>query len=129
MTLRMLIVDDEEPILKALSGYFDLFGYEIDCARDLVETEQFLDSRRYDVVLADLRLSGIDGVEGLDVVSFVRARFPQTRIALLSAYGTPAIRKEASNRGADAFLDKPQPLSEIARIVGDLVSTAARCER
>jgi DNA-binding response OmpR family regulator len=118
----MLVVDDEEHILNALSGYFDHLGYVVDCARTLEEAEALLDLHRYQIVLADLRLTGIEGVEGLEIISYAREKSPGTRVALLTAYGTPGIRREALRRGADAFLNKPQPLADIARIVGTLVS-------
>ncbi|HET8799381.1 MAG TPA: response regulator [Thermoanaerobaculia bacterium] len=118
----MLVVDDEEHILNALSGYFDHLGYIVDCARTLEEAEALLDLHRYQIVLADLRLTGIEGVEGLEIISYAREKSPGTRVALLTAYGTPAIRQEALRRGADAFLNKPQPLADIARIVATLVS-------
>lgn len=124
MSLRMLIIDDEERILRAVSGYFDHLGYTVECAAEIEEAERLLDTYRYDVVLADLRLSGIEGAEGLEIVSYVREKSPQTKVALLTAYGTPAIREEAVQRGVDAFLNKPQPLAEIARVVSALLSDA-----
>ena len=128
MTLRMMIIDDEERILRAVSGYFELLGYSVDCAREIEEAERLLSTHRYDIVLADLRLSGIDGVEGLEVVSYVREKSPQTKVALLTAYGTPAICAEAERRGVDAFLNKPQPLGEIARVVKGLIGDALASE-
>jgi DNA-binding response OmpR family regulator len=121
----MLIIDDEERILSAVCGYFDHLGYAVDCASEVEDAERLLDTHRYDIVLADLRLGGIDGVEGLEIASYVRRKAPQTKVALLTAYGTAAIRAEASQRGVDAFLNKPQPLAEIARVVSALLDGAS----
>jgi two-component system response regulator (stage 0 sporulation protein F) len=114
---RLLIVDDEEPILIAMQEYFRTFGYEVDCARELEEAEALLTKFSYAVVVADLRLTGIYGVEGLELVGYIRQRCPYTRMILLTAYGTPEIEKEARRLGVDAFLYKPKPLPEIAQIV------------
>lgn len=124
MNPRMLIVDDEENILRAVGGYFELRGFQVDCACELEDAEKLLDRHAYDIVLADLRLTGINGVEGLEIVSYVREKRPHAKTVLLTAYGTAEIREEAIQRGADAFLHKPQPLAEIARIVDSLLGSA-----
>jgi two-component system OmpR family response regulator len=116
-TPRLLIVDDEEPILLAMQEYFQRFGYDVDCARELEEAEALLAKLPYVLVVADLRLTGIYGVEGLELVGYVRQRCPRTRIILLTAYGTPEIETEARRLGVDAFIYKPQPLPELAQIV------------
>jgi len=118
---RLLIVDDEEPILLAMQEYFQSFGYEVDCARELEEAEALLAKLQYALVVADLRLTGIYGVEGLELVGYVRQRCPRTRIILLTAYGSPEIEAEARRLGVDAFVYKPKPLAELAQIVLALV--------
>ena len=114
---RMLVVDDEEAILFAMEEYFGTHGYRVDCARELEEAEALLAHTRYGVVIADLRLTGINGSEGLELLSFVRACAPRTKILLLTAYGSPAVEAEARHRGVHAFLSKPKPLAEIAQMV------------
>jgi DNA-binding response OmpR family regulator len=125
ITKRILIVDDERTILFAIRSYFNRFGYEVDCARELEEAEALLAHRRYDIVIADLRLTGSSGREGLDVIRFLRERSPQSPIVLLTAYGSPEIELEAAELGANAFLQKPKPLSELADIVFSLVGAHA----
>ena len=119
---RMLIVDDEEPILMAMQEYFRTFGYEVDCARELEEAEALLTKVCYSLVIADLRLTGIYGVEGLELVAYIRQRCPNTRMILLTAYGTPEIETEARRLGVDAVLYKPKPLPELAQIVFALLN-------
>jgi two-component system response regulator (stage 0 sporulation protein F) len=114
---RLLIVDDEEPILLAMEEYFHTVGYEVDCVRELEEAEALLSKLRYALVVADLRLTGIYGVEGLELVGYIRQRCPHTRMILLTAYGTPEIEAEARRLGVDAFIYKPKPLPELAQIV------------
>lgn len=125
MTKRILIIDDERTILFAIRSYFSRFGYEVDCARELEEAEALLAHRAYDIVIADLRLTGSSGREGLEVVRFLRERSPQSPIVLLTAYGSPEIELEAAELGANAFLQKPKPLAELADIVFSLVGAHA----
>jgi DNA-binding NtrC family response regulator len=118
---RILIVDDEELIVVAMRRYFEGLGYTIDSAHELEEAQALLAKRRYDLVICDLRLTGLGGVEGLQIVSDIHQRSAETRVILLSAYGTPEIERESYNRGADAFLHKPKSMMEIANVAVNLL--------
>jgi DNA-binding response OmpR family regulator len=120
MKPRLLVVDDEEPILSAIREYFEPLGYDVDCARELEEAEALLAHIRYALVIADLRLTGEHGSEGLELIRFVRERSPWTRIIVLTGFGSTEIETEAIGRGVDAFLQKPQPLAELAAIAANL---------
>jgi DNA-binding response OmpR family regulator len=114
---RILVVDDESAILFAMDEYFSARGYEVDCARGLEEAGARLQASRYEAVIADLRLTGSGGTEGLEVVERVRSHHPSTRVIILTAFGSPEVEREARRRGADAFLHKPVPLPELARVL------------
>lgn len=119
---RILIVDDEELIVLAMRRYFEGLGYAVEAAHELEEAQALLAARTYDLVIADLRLTGIGGVEGLQIVADVHQRSANTRVILLSAYGTPEIERESYNRGADAFLHKPKAMMEIASVAQNLLA-------
>ena len=121
MPHRILVVDDEESILFALAEYFAKCGYEVDCAREFQEAVSLLDHAHYSVAIVDLRLTGIDGVEGLELIEHMRERHSDTRTILLTAYGSPEIEAEARSRGVDVMLNKPRPLKEMAGVVSDLL--------
>src|SRR5262245_51780548 len=118
---RILIVDDEQLIVAAMQRYFAGLGYEVDAAYELEEARALLANRTYNLVIADLRLTGIGGVEGLQIVADVHHRCAKTRVILLSAFGTPEIERESYNRGADAFLHKPKAMREIATVASTLL--------
>jgi DNA-binding response OmpR family regulator len=124
-TSRILIVDDEEPILFAMREYFATKGFSVDGAREVAEAQALLHENAYAVAILDLRLSGTQGAEGLDLVAAVRAQSPRTRIILLTAYGSREIEAEARRLGADAFLQKPKPLAEVAQIASGLIGRAS----
>jgi DNA-binding response OmpR family regulator len=121
MPTRILVVDDEESIAFALQRYFRARGLEVDCAGELEEAQALLVNDRYSLVIADLRLTGVHGAEGLEVLSFVREHAPWTRTILLTAYGSDELESEALRRGADAVLRKPKPLPDLAQVVFSLV--------
>lgn len=125
MKPRLLVVDDEEPILSAIRDYFEAQGYEVDCARELEEAEALLSHIRYALLIADLRLTGVHGNEGLELIRFACDRSPWTRTIVLTGYGSTEIETEAIGRGVDAFLQKPQPLAQLVAIADSLTGRSA----
>ena len=121
---RLLVVDDEAAIRFALSEYFRGSGWTVDAASEKEEAEALLSCTEYAVVIADLRLTGIYGVEGLDIIQWSRHLHPATRVVLLTGNGTPEIEAEARRRGADAFLHKPLPLPQLEQVVDSLAGGA-----
>lgn len=117
---RLLIVDDEAAIRFALSEYFRGTGWTVDAAAEKEEAEALLACTEYNVVIADLRLTGISGIEGLDIIQWSRHLHPETRIVLLTGNGSAEIEAEARRRGADAFLHKPLPLPQLEAVVDSL---------
>lgn len=118
---QLLIIDNEETIIFALTRYFAKLRYRVDSASELEEAEALVAHTRYDLVIADLSLTTGGSTEGLEILRFLRSQSPSTRVILLTAFGTPAVEHEAKRRGAEAFLHKPQPLPELARLAGELL--------
>lgn len=122
---RLLVVDDEDAIVFAMKRYFRARGFEVDTARELDEARQLLSSTRYAAAIIDLRLTGVHGAEGLEILAFVEEHCPETRTLLLTAYGSPDVTREARARGADVVLSKPQPLPDMAQVVLSLIESGA----
>jgi DNA-binding response OmpR family regulator len=121
MAHRLLLVDDETPILFAMANYFRAKGYVVDAAREREEAEALLTNVAYAAIILDLRMTAVHGADGLEVVVYARERCPSARIIVLTAYGSPAAEAEARARGADAFLHKPQPLADLAQLLEALL--------
>lgn len=118
---QLLIIDNEETIIFALKRYFGKLRYRVDAACELEEAEALVAHTRYDLVIADLSLTSGGSTEGLEILRFLRSQSPKTQSILLTAFGTPAVEREARRRGAGAVLAKPQPLPELARVAGELI--------
>ena len=125
-TPRLLVVDDEESICFSMSEYFSLQGYKVDTASEMEEAEKLLGATNYRVVIQDLRLTMTNSQDGLDMIKLIRAQNPQTRIVVLTAYGSAEVEDEARRCGADAFLRKPKPLSQVAQVVQGLIESPPR---
>ena len=121
----LLVVDEEEAICFAMRVYFQLLGYRVDCAQNFAEADDLLSKGCYTVMITDLRLAGIGKFEGLDVIRRVRQLCPQTRLIVLTAYGSAELRKEVQQYAVDALLYKPKPLPDVAQVVYGLVGTTA----
>ena len=120
---RILVIDDEESICFSMSEYFSLHGYRVDTAQELDEAEKLIGSREYKVVIQDLRLTATRNADGLDIIKMIRGQNPFTRIIVLTAYGSSEMEDEARRCGADAFLRKPKPLSQVAQVVQGLLES------
>ena len=125
-TPRLLVVDDEESICFSMSEYFSLQGYKVDTASEVEEAEKLLGATNYRVVIQDLRLTMTNSQDGLDMIRMIRAQNQETRIVVLTAYGSAEIEDEARRCGADAFLRKPKPLSQVAQVVQGLIESPPR---
>jgi two-component system OmpR family response regulator len=118
---RILMVDDKATLCFAMREYFKLYSYQVDCAHEVDDATTLLNKSRYSVVIADLDLGGIHNLDGFKVIKMVREQFPETRIIVLTAYGSAEVESAARDCGVSAFLHKPKPLSEVARIVFGLL--------
>jgi len=123
---RLLVVDDEESICFSMSEYFSLHGYRVDTARELDEAEKLLEATEYKVVIQDLRLTATRNSDGLNIIKMVRRQNPQARIVVLTAYGSTEMEDEARRCGADAFLRKPKPLSQVAQVIQGLLESPSK---
>jgi DNA-binding NtrC family response regulator len=120
---KLLIVDDEESICFSMSEYFSQHGFKVDTAREMEEAEGLLKETEYKVIIQDLRLGAARRPDGIDIIKMVHQRNPDTRIVVLTSYGSPEAEVEARNAGADAFLRKPKPLSQVAQVIQGLIES------
>lgn len=122
-TRHLLVVDDEESICFSMSEYFSQHGFKVDTAREMEEAEGLIKVTDYSVIIQDLRLGLARRPDGLEIIRLVHKRNPDTRIIVLTSYGSAEVEEEARRAGADAFLRKPKPLSQVAQVVQGLIES------
>jgi DNA-binding NtrC family response regulator len=120
---KLLVVDDEESICFSMSEYFSQHGFKVDTAREIEEAEGLIKETDYQVIIQDLRLGLARRPDGIEIIKLVHKRNPETRIVVLTSYGSPEAEAEARRAGADAFLRKPKPLSQVAQVVQGLIES------
>ena len=120
---RVLVVDDDQPVLDAIATYLTTYGFEVETASEREEAEALLSAKSYSLLIADLRLTGIHGREGLEVLRVAREHCPRARIIVITGYGTPDLAMEVCQYGADTLLEKPIPLSQLVAVGRKLLGT------
>jgi DNA-binding NtrC family response regulator len=102
--LSILIVDDEEDILNVLKLILTKEGYQVDTALDGKQALQLFRKKSYDIVLTDLRMPEIDGMELLERIKEIR---PETEVLIMTAYASVESAVLAMKKGAADYIVKP----------------------
>jgi CheY-like chemotaxis protein len=115
--VRILLADDEESALLVVREYLRCCGWEVDAVRTVEGARSLLESRSYSAVITDLRFSGPDSAEGMSIARLARQHNPEAPVVVMTGYFSAEAEQEARNLGVDAFIPKPVPLWELARLV------------
>ena len=107
MKQRILIVDDEKAILLAFKKLLKSPNIDVDTAETIGETEDLLKRNIYNAAIVDLRLTGVDGEEGLKIMKHIKEFYPQTNVILVTGYGSSAVMEKAQALGAAFYFEKP----------------------
>jgi len=107
---RILTIDDEKAIRFALKDILELEGYQVDQAEDGPTGLDLLIQQKYDVVLCDIKMPRMDGLE---VLERARTLAPDAAFIMLSAHGNIELAVEATKKGAFDFLPKPPDLNRL----------------
>ena len=117
---RVLVADDEESIRELLARTLALAEYDVETVGDARAALDRLRMADYDLLIADLRMPGMDG---LLLVREARRMHPTLSVIIITGYSTEASAIEAVNLGVVGYLVKPfrvpQVLSAVARALGD----------
>jgi len=108
---RILIVDDDEGLRESLQLLLAAEGYEVAVAENASEALARLDAAPVELVLCDVRMPGMDG---MDLLPQLIRRVPGVTVIMMSAYGTDDLAIEAMRRGAYDYLAKPFQPSEVS---------------
>lgn len=106
---RVLVVDDERAIRDTLREILEDAGYEVAVAEDGVKALEQFNQERYDVVLCDIKMPGMDGIELLDKLQ-AESEVP---VVMVSGHGTIETAVDALKRGAYDYIEKPLDLNRL----------------
>ncbi len=110
MKSRILVVDDEESIREFLEIMLKKEGYEVTTAEDGAKAQELLKKRSFDMIISDLQMPNVTGVE---LLKFVKENYAQTVFMLITAFGTTETAVEAMKMGAYDYVTKPFKIDEV----------------
>ena len=112
--MRLLIVEDEKQICDMVAKSLYAAGYEVDTCYDGEDAFECILAENYDLIVLDLNLPGMDGME---ILKELRQRNEETKVLILSARGQIVDKVEGLDAGANDYMEKPFHLQELeARI-------------
>ena len=110
--MKVLLVDDEEEFVKALAERLKMRDLRSDTVLDGEEALSFVEDKEPDVMVLDLKMPGIDGME---VLRQVRKAYPNIQVIILTGHGTEKHEEEAKRLGAFDYLEKPVDLDVLVK--------------
>jgi len=117
---KILIVDDEKNMRITLANILGREGYPVTVAASGEEAVGLCEQNDYEVILMDVRMPGIDGVEAFRQI---RRHCEGVRVIMMSAFSVDEMKDIALEEGAIAFLDKPLDVEKVINLVGEVKDT------
>lgn len=107
---KILVVDDETPIRRTLRDILEFEGYDVEEASDGLECVAKVQKEKFDVVITDIKMPKMDGIEALERLQILS---PETPVIMVSGHGTIDTAVEAVKKGAFDFISKPPDLNRM----------------
>jgi DNA-binding NtrC family response regulator len=111
---RVLLVDDEAIVRITLAGALELQGFKVLEADSAEEALRLMATESVDIVISDIRMPGMDGVE---LTATLRERFPDLPVILVTAFEAEEVLEEAIHRGAYTVISKPCSPDRLAHVI------------
>jgi two-component system response regulator PilR (NtrC family) len=119
---RVLVVDDERDIRELLTITLGRMNLDVDAAANVGDAKRMLGEQPYDLCFTDMRLP--DG-SGQDIIEHISERYPETPVAMITAYGNVDAAVNALKAGAFDFVSKPVDINMLRRLVQTALNLAA----
>ena len=120
---KILIVDDELIMRESLAGWLERDGHEIDTAASGEEALEKLKGTRFDILLVDIKM---EGISGLEVLKHVKENDPEVSVVMITAYGSISTAIDAMKNGAYDYLLKPFEPDELGMLVEKIIRHQAQ---
>ncbi len=111
MKLKILIADDEEITLKHLGYALGKEGYDITTARNGIEALKKIEGHEFDLLIADIKMPGIDGIT---LLTEVKEKYPDVDVIIITGFGSIESAVNAMSKGATDYVTKPFNLEELS---------------
>jgi len=119
--VKLLMVDDEEEFLVSSSRALSRRGFDVDVALNGVTALELIDKQEFDVVVLDVKMPDIDGIE---VYRQIRAKLPDMPVVLLTGHSSVDDAFQTAKDGIADYLTKPIDIDKLAEVIHQAISTA-----
>ena len=113
-TISILIVDDEESVRDSLYNWFVEDGYRVECAENAKKALTMLESETFDIILADIKMPGMDGLEMLRRIKSLRN---ESIVIVMTAFATVDTAVQALKDGAFDYVTKPFDPDDLSHLI------------
>jgi len=121
---QILVVDDSSQVREVLRELLDRYGHTVVCCEDGESGLVELETRRFDLVIVDV---GLPGISGLELANRLKQRWPGTTIALMTGYLDRLGPEDAKANGVDFVLGKPFSIDQIRSVIHHAWSRVGSC--
>lgn len=118
---KILIIEDDEEMRSLLRDFVEEEGYEADTVGNGYEAFRKLVKEPFDLVVTDVRMPGLTG---LDILPRIRKLQPGIPIIVITAFGSEEVYRRALERGATAYLEKPIHFQKLREVIHQMVSSS-----
>jgi DNA-binding NtrC family response regulator len=112
--LSICVIDDEIVVCKRLQQFLSKEGYAVETFVDSRSAIERIDQTKFDIVVTDIRMDNIDGMEVLDHVT---RKDESTKVIMITGYATIEIAREAQAKGAFDFISKPFRPKDLKEVI------------
>ena len=120
--ISILIVDDEESVRDSLYNWFIEDGYEVDCAENAKQALSILESKNMDIILADIKMPGMDGLE---MHRRIRSLNKDSIVIIMTAFASVTTAVQALKDGAYDYITKPFDPDDLSHLIRNASSQIA----
>jgi DNA-binding NtrC family response regulator len=115
---KVLVVDDEESILRTLIEALDVLGYDAIGAKNGLEALDVYEQNKVELVITDIRMPELNGIE---LMQRIRARDPEMPVVIITGYPLAYPPEKASTEGAAGYIAKPFRINQIDKLLGKIL--------
>jgi len=114
MPLEILILDDEPIVGQRLKATLEKEGHRVETLVNPIQAVARIEKKTFDVVVTDIRMDDMDGIE---ILELVRSKSKRTKVIMITGYATLEVARESLTKGAFDFIAKPFKLKEIRQAI------------
>lgn len=113
-SLQILLLDDEPIVGKRLQPALAKIGCEVEVFQDPLAAVARIKQKEFDIVVTDIRM---DEMDGMQVLEYVREKSPRTKVIMITGYAMIALAREAMEKGAFDFIAKPFKPDDLRAVI------------